>query len=153
MGKRSRKRVAEGTAAWQRHPRAPSATPPGASAPRRARQGEPVRATPTRQRGVRPKAEDRPPPLWAPFPLSELLTLAGIVLMIWGFLSGARTRDGNAKIAAGLAIASIGGLELAVREHVTGFRSHTTLLAGAVGDRRDRGGSALGVGLTRSGRC
>jgi hypothetical protein len=48
-----------------------------------------------------------------------------------GFLAGAG-RDGNSKIAAGLVIASIGGLELAVREHVTGFRSHTTLLSGAI---------------------
>ena len=46
-----------------------------------------------------------------------------------GIPRGCRWR-GNAKIAAGLAIASIAGLELAVREHVTGFRSHTTLLSG-----------------------
>ncbi len=50
--------------------------------------------------------------------------------MVWGFLSGPG-RDGNARIAAGLAIASLAGLELAIREHVTGFRSHTTMLAGA----------------------
>ena len=74
--------------------------------------------------------EDRPPPPWAPFPLTELLTLAGIVLMTWGFLDGAGA-SGNSKLAAGLAIASIAGLELAIREHVTGFRSHTTLLSGA----------------------
>ena len=73
--------------------------------------------------------DDRPPALWAPFPLTELLILVGIVLMTWGFLSGAEG-NGNAKIAAGLGIASLAGLELAVREHVTGFRSHTTLLAG-----------------------
>ena len=52
--------------------------------------------------------------------------------MVWGFIKGAG-QDGNSRIAAGLAIASIAGLELALREHVTGFRSHTTLLAGAVG--------------------
>ena len=75
--------------------------------------------------------EDRPPPLWGSFPLTELLTLAGIVLMAWGFLSGPDD-GGNRKIAAGLLVASIGGLELAIREHVTGFRSHTTLLSGAV---------------------
>lgn len=57
--------------------------------------------------------------------------LAGIVLMVWGFLSGGG-RDANGKLAAGLAIASIAGLELAIREHVTGFRSHTTLLSGAL---------------------
>ena len=85
-------------------------------------------------RGPRPgrgSIDDRPPPLWGSFPLTELVTLAGIVLMTWGFLSGPGS-DGNAKIAAGLLIASISGLELAVREHVTGFRSHTTLLSGAM---------------------
>ena len=76
--------------------------------------------------------DDRPPPLWGSFPLTELVILAGIVLMTWGFLSGSGT-NGNSKIAAGLLIASVAGLELAVREHVTGFRSHTTLLSGTVG--------------------
>ena len=31
-----------------------------------------------------------------------------------------------------LLVASLAGLELAIREHVTGFRSHTTLLSGVV---------------------
>ena len=75
-------------------------------------------------------ADERPPPLWAPFPLTELVTLAGIVLMAWGLASGGTA--GNRRLTAGLAIASLAGLELAVREHVTGFRSHSALLAGAV---------------------
>jgi len=63
-------------------------------------------------------------------PLTELIILAGIVLMGWGFLEGVGD-EGNAKIAAGLAIAAIAGMELSVREHLTGFRSHTSLLSGA----------------------
>ena len=86
----------------------------------------------TKPRPRRTTIDDRPPPLWGSFPLTELVILAGIVLMTWGFLSGSGT-NGNSKIAAGLLIASVAGLELAVREHVTGFRSHTTLLSGAVG--------------------
>jgi hypothetical protein len=74
-------------------------------------------------------ADERPPPLWAPFPLTELVTLAGIVLMAWGLVGGGAA--GNRRLTAGLAIASLAGLELAVREHVTGFRSHSALLAGA----------------------
>jgi hypothetical protein len=85
-----------------------------------------------RPRSARGRIDDRPPPLWGSFPLTELVTLAGIVLMAWGFLSGPGN-DGNSKIAAGLLIASVAGLELAIREHVTGFRSHTTLLSGAIG--------------------
>ena len=34
-------------------------------------------------------------------------------------------------IGAGLVLGTIGGLELSIREHFTGFRSHTALLAGA----------------------
>ena len=86
---------------------------------------------PASPRPGRTTIDDRPPPLWGAFPLTELVTLLGIVLMVWGFLSEGG-RNGNSKIAAGLAIASIAGLELAIREHVTGFRSHTTLLSGAV---------------------
>ena len=33
-------------------------------------------------------------------------------------------------VAAGLVIASLGGGELALREHLAGYRSHTSLLAG-----------------------
>ena len=33
-------------------------------------------------------------------------------------------------IATGFALASLGGLELSIREHFAGYRSHTTLLAG-----------------------
>ncbi len=94
----------------------------------RARDEGAAKARPKARPG-RTTMDDRPPPPWAPFPLTELLILAGIVLMTWGFLSGAEG-SANKKIAAGLGIASLAGLELAVREHVTGFRSHTTLLAG-----------------------
>ena len=85
-------------------------------------------ASATRQ--GRTTIDDRPPPLWGSLPLTELVTFAGIALMVWGFLSGPGA-GGNRKIAAGLLVASVAGLELAIREHVTGFRSHTTLLSGA----------------------
>jgi lysylphosphatidylglycerol synthetase-like protein (DUF2156 family) len=35
-------------------------------------------------------------------------------------------------IGLGVALAGIGGMEVAIREHFAGFRSHTTLLAGFV---------------------
>jgi hypothetical protein len=147
MGKRSRKRVAEGSAGAEGTTRAER----DAARRERARAAR-AGATPRRQPrapGTRPTAAERPPALWHPFPLTELLTLAGIVLMIWGFVSGP-DGNGNAKIAAGLAIASIGGLELALREHLTGFRSHTTLLAGAAAIVAVVG-CALGLGLDTLG--
>jgi hypothetical protein len=53
--------------------------------------------------------------------------LLGLVLIVWGALSG---EDGEERLFAGLVIASLGGGELALREHLAGYRSHTTLLAG-----------------------
>jgi hypothetical protein len=41
--------------------------------------------------------------------------------------------QGPVMLVAGLSLASLGGLELAVREHLAGYRSHTVLLAGAAG--------------------
>jgi hypothetical protein len=129
MGRRSRKRGGVAAA-----PSDEGTTRAERDAARRARaarmrEGKPAPAA-TRRGSARPSLDERPPPLWAPFPLTELLVLAGIVLMVWGFLSAGG--EANRKLAAGLAIASIAGLELAIREHVTGFRSHTTMLAGIV---------------------
>ena len=127
MARRSRKRSAgaRATRSTKRRARDTRSTPPAATA-------GPAAAEAPAPRSRRSTIDDRPPPLWGSFPLTELVTLLGIVLMVWGFLSGAG-KDGNAKIAAGLVVASVAGLELAIREHVTGFRSHTTLLSGAVG--------------------
>ena len=92
--------------------RAPSATSPAARPrPRPAR-----------------RLRERPPAPWGSFPLSELIILAGIVVLVWGLLSGA-TAARNAW-PAGWCWRSLGGGELALREHLGGFRSHSALLAG-----------------------
>jgi hypothetical protein len=137
VGKRSRKRTADGGDGAGVEPGTAGSTRAERDAARRERaermrKGLPEPAA-ARRRDPRhrPTLAERPPPLWAPFPLTELLVLAGIVLMVWGFL-GDGGREANAKLAAGLVVASIAGLELSIREHVTGFRSHTTLLSGAI---------------------
>jgi uncharacterized integral membrane protein len=53
--------------------------------------------------------------------------LAGIVVLAIGILGGHPTALG-----VGVVLAGLGGLEVAVREHFAGYRSHTTLLAGTV---------------------
>jgi hypothetical protein len=59
------------------------------------------------------------------------VVLAGLVLLVVGLvLGGAR---GGTMIAVGLALGALAGLELSIREHFAGYRSHTTLLSGAVG--------------------
>ena len=72
------------------------------------------------------KAEERPPAPWGAFPLAELTILAGIVALAIGAIGGHPTA-----IAVGIALAALGGLEVAIREHFAGYRSHTTLLSGA----------------------
>jgi hypothetical protein len=76
----------------------------------------------------RPGTAERPPAPWGSFPLSELVILAGIVVIFWGLFSGGD--EGNERVGAGLVLASLGGGELALREHLGGYRSHSSLLAG-----------------------
>jgi hypothetical protein len=113
MGRRSRKRGGETTRAER-------------DAARRERALE-DRAPRPRTRPGRPSRGERPRAPWGSFPLSELVILLGIVLIAWGGLSG---EDGAELLFAGLVIASLGGGELALREHLAGYRSHSTLLAG-----------------------
>jgi hypothetical protein len=75
--------------------------------------------------------EDAPKAPWAPFPLTELVILLALVLLTLGFFSSGDRR--GVLIGVGLVLASLAGGELAMREHFTGFRSHTTLLAGLAG--------------------
>jgi hypothetical protein len=120
MGRRSRKR-GESTRAER-----------DAARQERARQralaeasGHP--ASVRKPRPGRPSRDERPTAPWGSFPLSELVILLGIVLILWG---AARGSGGGEMIAGGLVIASLGGGELALREHMAGFRSHSSLLAG-----------------------
>jgi hypothetical protein len=80
---------------------------------------------------ARADSDERPPNPWGRFPLIELTVLAGIILIVVGFISMASgSRVGSALLLAGLALGSIGGLETSIREHFSGYRSHTLVLAG-----------------------
>lgn len=76
--------------------------------------------------GGRGKVDERPPAPWGSFPLAELTVLAGIVMLAIGVVGGDTTALG-----VGVVLGGLGGLEVSVREHFAGYRSHTTLLAGA----------------------
>lgn len=71
--------------------------------------------------------DERPPAPWGSAPLAELVILAGIVSLVIGIVGPNTTA-----IGLGVALAGLGGLEVSIREHFAGYRSHTTLLAGAV---------------------
>jgi hypothetical protein len=116
VGRRSRKRSVP-----------PSAAP--APAPEaRAGGPDPVRAG--RPASTRARLDEAPPAPWAPVPLVELCVLAGLVLIGFGVFGGG-DRSGLL-IACGVALASLAGLELSIREHFAGYRSHSTVLAGAL---------------------
>ena len=106
MGRRSRQREAA-TAAGR--PGAPTPPPPP-SAPRR-----------------RAHLDEAPKAPWHPFPLVEIAVLVGLVAMAVGFFSEGGRRE--TLVTAGVALASLAGLEVSLREHFTGYRSHTALLA------------------------
>ncbi len=76
-------------------------------------------------------ADQRPPAPWGSFPLVELVVLCALVLLIAGLV--VQSAVGATMIAVGLALGALGGLEVSIREHFAGYRSHTMLLAGAVG--------------------
>jgi hypothetical protein len=86
-------------------------------------------ASPQRRR-IRPNLDERPPAPWGDAPLVELVVLAGIILLVAGFI--VHGSQGAVMIAAGAILCSIAGVELSVREHFGGYRSHTFLLSGAV---------------------
>jgi hypothetical protein len=79
----------------------------------------------------RASADDRPPALWGDFPLSEIVVFIGILLLIAGFFVA--PPQGFVMIAVGLGLGSLAGLELSIREHLAGYRSHTLVLSAAVG--------------------
>jgi hypothetical protein len=114
MGRRSRKRLSSGDG--ERPLPAPAV--------------DRVDARPARPRPTGPKArrEDAPDAPWGTFPLVELCIFVGIVLGVWGlFFSSGEQADWL--VGGGVGLICLASLELVVREHLAGFRSHTTLLS------------------------
>jgi hypothetical protein len=70
---------------------------------------------------------DRPQAPWHPLPLSELLILVGAIGTVIGLQKG--VSHGGAPLLIGLAAVVVGTVEVTLREHLSGFRSHTVLLA------------------------
>lgn len=89
---------------------------------------------------------ERPPSPFGGLPVSEIMIFAGLVaLAVWLFVGGA-----VATLIVGLVVCGLGVIEVTAREHLSGYRSHATLLAGmpavaigigvvsAIGTQRDR---------------
>jgi hypothetical protein len=85
----------------------------------------PARAGAARRRGP---ARERPRAPWHPFPLVELSVLIGLVLLVWGLIRSDED-SGRVMLVCGMALASLGGLDTALREHFSGYASHALLLS------------------------
>src|SRR4051812_180801 len=105
MGKRSRKRSLPPAAEREPQPAPPVVERPPPSPPTR-----------------RARIEEAPKAPWSPVPLVELCILLGLVLVVWGFAGGGDRR--GALLGCGFALVSIAALELSIREHFSGYRSH-----------------------------
>jgi len=105
MGRRSRRRA--------------DGAPPPAPAPR---------VDAPRELTRRARREEAPKPPWHPVPLVELSVLLGLILIVVAFFAADGDRRGLL-LVCGTALASLSGLEVAIREHFAGYRSHSALLA------------------------
>jgi hypothetical protein len=68
---------------------------------------------------------ERPPSPFGGVPVAEIAIFAGGVALVVGFIRG-----GGTTVVVGLIVCALGVLEVTAREHFSGYRSHTTLLAG-----------------------
>jgi hypothetical protein len=67
---------------------------------------------------------ERPQGPFGGLPVSELVILAGAVGAVVGLIENAKPA-----LLVGLVVVALGVLEFTAREHFSGYRSHTTLLA------------------------
>ena len=109
------------TAKERRKRRQARRRPPGEGAQQAAPAPAPAPRAARRRAQI---ADERPPAPWGSFPLVELTVLVALVLLGIGFFGG-----NPVALGVGLILGSAAGLELSVREHFAGFRSHTMLLA------------------------
>lgn len=128
MGRRSRKRGGEGP------------TPEGASGSPRPGSPAPGRAS------RRARLDEAPRPPWAPVPLTEICILGGAVLMVVGLVGGGSSR--GLLLGFGFALVFLATIEMALREHLAGYRSHSALIAGCAAAVA-LGAAALLAGLPR----
>jgi hypothetical protein len=76
-----------------------------------------------------PTFGEHPRAPWHPLPLSELLILVGAVGTVIGMKRlGEGRSNGGQSLLVGLAVVAIGTIEVTLREHRSGYRSHTVLL-------------------------
>ena len=107
--------------------RNPSAAPRAVVSSRRdARTGRQAEAARELRRSSRQlgREGERPESPFGGLPISEIGILVGLVALVIGFIKG-----GGAVLVVGIVIVGLSVLEVTAREHFSGYRSHTVLLA------------------------
>lgn len=129
MGRTAKKRRRK-----QRRPRA-AAAPTTAATGQDTGEAARGETRPEKSQGARPPRPgakpELPAPPWGSFPLSELITLLALVLFVAGFF--VEPPRGPVMLGVALALGSLAGLEISLREHLAGYKSHTFLIGGAAG--------------------
>jgi hypothetical protein len=102
------------------------AAPRAVPSPRRAQRTErEAEAREERQRTSRlDRRGERPPSPFGGVPVSEFAIFVGFIAAVVGWLE-----HGGPALVAGIGLVMLGVVEFTAREHFTGYRSHTTLLA------------------------
>jgi hypothetical protein len=118
--RRSRKKRSAGT------------TPRAVASPRRDRAAQDARRSARAARAQRQSRSDstygeRPESLFGAVPVSEIAIFAGAIALVVGWLN----RSG-VTLVVGVLVCALGVVEVTAREHFSGYRSHSTLLAGIV---------------------
>jgi hypothetical protein len=85
---------------------------------------------PQRPAARRAHLDEAPRPPWHPFPLTEIGILVALVVLGAAFLSGGGGGPRAELVVFGLAVLVLATGELALREHLAGYRSHSLLLGG-----------------------
>jgi hypothetical protein len=129
--------------------RNPATAPRAVSSPRREQRAERETAAAVRERRAQRQLGtegERPPSPFGGLPVSEIAIFAGLVAIVVWLIGG----GGVVTLGVGLTVCALGVLEVTGREHFSGYRSHTTLLAGIpalaagigvvslIGERRNR---------------
>jgi hypothetical protein len=107
--------------------RNPESVPRAVPSQRRAQRTEQRTAAPAPQRAPRnPMGAygERPPSPFGGLPISEIAIAIGAIGLIVGIIQG-----GGPALIAGVVVCTLGVVEITAREHFSGYRSHTILLA------------------------
>ena len=120
-------RVAQRTKKRARKARNPGAAPRAVASTRRDDRAERAAAAERADRRGRRqlgREGERPESPFGGLPVSEFAILVGGIALVIGFLNG-----GGPAVIVGLIVCTLAVVEVTAREHFSGYRSHTLLLA------------------------